>query len=58
MQKINFQTVEALKAEGHYFAAGALAKSLRFPDNYGCHVGMRSTRDAAIAAFKAGYAAA
>ena len=32
---INLQTVESLKAEGHYFAAGALACELGYGDSYG-----------------------
>lgn len=49
------QIIEKLKAEGHYFAAGALAHSLGQPCNYGCHLGMRSTLDYARDAFKRGW---
>lgn len=58
MQTINAQTVEALKAEGNYFAAGALAKQLGHGPHYGCHYGMRSELDAAKDQFFAGYRAA
>lgn len=54
---INNQTVHALKASGHYFAAGALAASLGMDNNYGCHFGMRSDRDNAIEQYKAGHTA-
>lgn len=47
--------VEELKEKGHYFAAGAVAKALRCSRSYGCHVGMRSTRDAAVAEFNRGF---
>lgn len=43
MQTLNYQTVEALKANGNYFAAGAVAAALGRDNNYGCHFGMRST---------------
>lgn len=55
MAPVTFHTVEALKAAGHYFAAGALAASLGQSDNYGCHLGMRSTLDHARDEFKRGY---
>lgn len=51
-------TLHVLKSEGHYFAAGALAFSIGHDRSYGCHFGMRSTRDAAIEAFNRGYDAA
>lgn len=50
--------IEKLKSEGHFFAAGALAFATEQTDAYGCHYGMRSDRDAAIAEFKRGFAAA
>jgi hypothetical protein len=56
--RVTVQTVEALKAEGHYFAAGALAFRLRAGRNYGCHMGMRSTLDMAKEEFNQGYDAA
>lgn len=52
---ITARTVEDLKAAGHYFAAGALAKSLGHRPSYGCHVGMRSTLDLAREEFARGY---
>jgi hypothetical protein len=55
---INTQTVENLKAAGHYFAAGALAFSLRLPMDYGCHFGMRNERASAILNFNAGWKSA
>jgi len=39
----NYQTIDSLKSKGLYFAAGALAYSLGYPEtSYGCHFGMRS----------------
>lgn len=55
---MDVQTVEKMKSEGLYFAAGALAFSLRLPMDYGCHYGMRSDRAAAILSFNAGWKAA
>lgn len=55
MQTINAQTVEALKADGLYFEAGVLARAIGTGPDYGCHYGMRSTRNAAIATFNLGY---
>jgi hypothetical protein len=55
VQIINNQTVDALKAAGHYFAAGAVAKALGRDSNYGCHFGMRSTCEAAKAEYKRGW---
>ena len=52
------QTVETLKSDGHFFAAGALAKQLGQRRDYGCHYGMRSDRPAATTQFLAGYDAA
>lgn len=51
-------TVHILKTEGSYFAAGAVAFSAGMDRNYGCHFGMRSSRDAAIEQFYRGYDAA
>lgn len=47
--------VDTLKAQGHYFAAGALAASIGQECYYGCHFGMRSQLDAARKEFKRGY---
>ena len=58
MAVVNHQTVEALKAAGHYFAAGALAASIGSGDNYGCHFGMKSMLDHARSEFKRGYSLA
>ena len=56
--KLSPQIIEDLKSAGHYFAAGAVAKALGGGRFYGCHFGMRSTRDAAIAEFYRGFDAA
>jgi len=58
MQQITWQTVEALKASGNYFAAGAVAQALGRDNNYGCHFGMRSTCDHARREFARGHAEA
>jgi len=59
MQTINRQTIEALKAAGHMFAAGALAYELREPINsYGCHYGMRSSLVGDREEFERGWKAA
>lgn len=42
MQNIDIRTIDGLKAAGHCFAAGALARTLGQPRSYGCHFGMRS----------------
>jgi hypothetical protein len=55
--KIDHILVNDMKASGHYFAAGALARSLKQDCNYGCHFGMRSTRDFAASEFKRGWEA-
>jgi len=49
------QEIEALKAKGEYRQAGAAARKAGFERCYGCHYGMRSSRDSAIAEFNAGY---
>lgn len=49
------QLVEALKANGAYFAAGAAAREFGLGPAYGCHFGLRATRNADMAAFRAGY---
>lgn len=58
MQTINRQTVETLKANGFYFAAGALAASLKLQCYYGCHFGMRSELQFAKAEFERGFKSA
>lgn len=50
--------VHVLKMEGQFFAAGAVAFAAGHDRTYGCHFGMRSTRDAAIEAFYRGWDAA
>ena len=56
---IDHQTVEQLKAAGHYAAAGALAKTLGANEcNYGCHYGMRSGLQYARELFRRGWMAA
>ena len=57
-EAINARTIETLKAEGMFFAAGALQFQLGHALSYGCHYGMRSTRDANISEFRNGYIAA
>jgi hypothetical protein len=52
------QVIEQLKAAGHYFAAGAVAQQIGGGRFYGCHLGMRSTKDASQAEFFAGFDAA
>ena len=54
----NQQRIDALKVDGAYFAAGALAYVYGRRSAYGCHFGMRSTRDADARAYEAGYNAA
>lgn len=48
-------TTETLKQADRFYDAGRLAFRLGHPNTYGCHYGMRSTRDAAAAAFAEGY---
>lgn len=55
---ITAQTIEQLKAAGHYFAAGALAASLNQSRNYGCHYGMKSHVEIARREFHRGFDAA
>ena len=47
--------IDTLKSEGRYFKAGVAARQEGRECYYGCHFGMRSTRDRAIAEFTAGY---
>lgn len=49
------QGVEILKHAGLFDEAGRLAFAIRLGRSYGCHYGMRSTREAAVAAFQAGW---
>jgi hypothetical protein len=53
--RLTHADVEALKSEGRYVHAGALAAALGENLAYGCHYGMRSTRDGAMAAFRDGF---
>jgi hypothetical protein len=55
MTKLSYHTVDALKSEGHYFAAGAVAKALGCGPYYGAHAGMRSTFESARNEFYRGY---
>jgi hypothetical protein len=48
-------TIDTLKSEGRYFEAGVAARQEGRECYYGCHFGMRSSRDRAIAEFTAGY---
>lgn len=50
--------IERLKSVGQYYQAGALAASLGQDDNYGCHYGMRSERENAVAQYRLGHAEA
>lgn len=52
---ITAPTVEALKIAGYFFAAGALARSMGHSRAYGCHIGMRSTRDSDANEFYRGW---
>jgi hypothetical protein len=51
--------VEVLKSQGRYEEAGALSYRESMGDQvsrlYGCHYGMRSERDEAIALFEKGF---
>ena len=47
--------INTLKSEGRYFEAGVAARQEGRECYYGCHFGMRSTRDSAIAEFTSGY---
>jgi hypothetical protein len=53
--RLTHADVEKLKSEGRFVHAGALAAALGGNLNYGCHYGMRSTRDGAMAAFRDGF---
>lgn len=58
MTSPNYRTIDNLKSEGLYFAAGALAFSLGYPEtSYGCHFGMRSEIKQARADYLAGWKA-
>lgn len=52
------QQINNLKDAGYFREAGAAAFRFGHARSYGCHVGMRSTRDASAEAFLAGYDAA
>lgn len=52
------RTVEDLKIQGLYFAAGALLFQLGYPRSYGCHYGLRSVLIANREEFYRGYDAA
>lgn len=58
MQNVTIQTIDALKAAGHFYAAGALTAEMGYGPQYGCHFGMRSDRARAMRLFQAGYEAA
>jgi len=49
------QDVERLKAEARYRHAGSLAFIIGDEPVFGCHYGMRSSRDFAIAEFREAY---
>jgi hypothetical protein len=50
------KTIEDYKVRGRYRTAGQTAALLGHDDIYGCHFGMRSTRDFAMAEYKSGHA--
>jgi hypothetical protein len=52
---MNNRDIEKAKAHGDYRLAGQMARLIGTTDHYGCHFGMRSTRDLAIDEFKAGW---
>ena len=52
------QTVDELKVDRLFFEAGVEAFKQGAPRSYGCHFGMRSSRDYAINEFYRGYDAA
>jgi hypothetical protein len=52
------QQIDYLKIKGHHFAAGALARTMSHPREYGCHFGLRSELTAARAQFGRGWDAA
>lgn len=56
--QINLSTVEALKGNGNFFAAGALAYQLGYTRAYGCHYGLRSSLERDRSEFWRGYDAA
>jgi hypothetical protein len=58
MNKPTHHTVEDLKSEGMYFAAGALRFQIGLTRHYGCHFGFRSFLDDAREEFYRGYDAA
>ena len=58
MNNVTARMVEDLKSQDMFFAAGALQNQLGHALAYGCHYGMRSTRDSAVAEFRAGWLAA
>ena len=56
--RTGIKTVDDLKVDGLYFAAGATAYALGMQRSYGCHFGFKSDRDEAIQQFNTGYDAA
>ncbi len=56
--KPSLSTVEDFKAEGLYFAAGALLFQKGYARSYGCHYGMRADLEESRAEFYRGYDAA
>ena len=55
IRRYNVNTLDKLKSEGRYFHAGAYAAMIGYGRSYGCHFGMRSTRDYAMDEFYQGY---
>lgn len=58
MTTLTARDVENLKSDGLFFTAGAMQFQLGHALSYGCHYGLRSTRDHDVAEFRAGYEAA
>ena len=52
------RNIEVLKSDSRFVHAGALAFILGHDCSYGCHYGMRSTRNRAIELFTAGFVSA
>lgn len=51
----NAREIEIQKSMGNYRLAGQMARLLGLDPTYGCHYGMRSTRDEAMSEFALGW---
>lgn len=47
--------IEQLKAAGRFRHAGQLAALIGYRNDYGCHFGMRGTREIAMSEFRDGW---